>query len=197
MNSRAVLTYLVLYIILNATGLSIALNFWWTDNLNLSFLKKESFLLLTSVGFSWIGILYLSILIIRKFIIKIKTQNFIGPIDLISNEMYQNEIGTKQATKFKNSMTLIAFTILVLTIIVLIKSMNRYEIYELTKYGKVEKIIVKEIRKDMKDNQYIYFYYNSSKNSTNLRNEKNLKLGDEVQVIYSSNNPEIINYKNQ
>ncbi|WP_131725558.1 MULTISPECIES: hypothetical protein [unclassified Chryseobacterium] len=196
MNSKAVVTYLVLYIILNSIGLSIALNFWWTDNLNLSYLKKESFLLLTSVGFSWIAILYLTILIIRKLIIKIKTQNFIGPIDLISNGMYQNEIGIKQATKFKNSMTLIAFPIFILTIIVFITSMNRYEIYELKKNGEMEKIKVKEIRNDIKHNQYIYFDYNIDKNSTNLRNGKNLKVGDEVYIVYSRNNPKIINYKN-
>ncbi|GEM_PF-3826577 len=197
MNTKNLITYLILYIILNSIGLSIALNFWWTDSLTLSFLKKESFLLLMSIGFCWIGILYMSILIIRKFIVKIKTHNFIGPIDLVSNEMYQKEIGIENATKFKNSLTFIAFPILIITIIVFITSMNSYEVYELSKNGKIEKIKVKEIRNDIKQNPYIYFEYNNNKNKTNLRNEKKLKIGDEVSVIYSIKNPKIINYKNE
>ena len=197
MNTKNTITYLILYIILNSIGLSIALNFWWTDSLTLSFLKKESFLLLMSIGFCWIGILYMSILIIRKFIVKINTQNFIGPIDLASNEMYQKEIGIENATKFKNSLTFIAFPILIITIIVFITSMNSYEVYELSKNGKVEKIKVKEIRNDIKQNPYIYFEYNKNKNKTNLLNEKKLKIGDEVSVIYSIKNPKIINYQNE
>jgi hypothetical protein len=197
MNLKTVITYLILYIILNSIGISIALNFWWTDSLNLSFLKKESFLLLMSIGLCWFGILYMSILIIRKFIVKINTQNFIGPIDLASNEMYQKQIGIENATKFKNSLTYIAFPILIITIIVFITSMNSYEVYELSKNGKVEKIKVKEIRNDIKQNPYIYFEYNNSKNETNLRNEKKLKVGDEVSVIYSIKNPKIINYQKE
>lgn len=197
MNTKTSLIYLILYVLLNSIGLSIALNFWWTDSLNLSFLKKESFLLLMSIGFCWIGILYMSILIIRKFIVKINTQNFIGPIDLISNEMYQEQIGIENATKFKNSLTFVAFPILIITIIVFITCMNSYEVYELSKNGIVEKIEVKEIRNDIKQNKYIYFEYNNNKNKTNLRNEKKLKVGDEVSVIYSIKNPKIINYQNE
>lgn len=125
-----------------------------------------------SVGFCWIGILYLSILIVRKFIVKINNQQFIGPIDLASNEMYQKEIGVKNATKFKNSLTFVAFAILILSIIAFITSMNSYEVYELSIYGKVEKVKVKKIRNDVKQNSYIFFEYNNSKNETNLWNEK-------------------------
>ena len=197
MNTKTTLTYLILYILLNSIGFSIAFNFWWTDSLNLSFLNKEFFLLLMSIGFYWIGILYVSILIIRKFIVKINTQNFIGPIDLLSNEMYQKQIGNEKATKFKNSLTFIAFPILIITIFVFISSMNSYEIYELSKNGQVEKIKVKEIRNDIKQNPYINFEYNNNKNETNLWNEKELKVGDEVIVVYSTKNPKIINYHNK
>ena len=197
MNTKIIITYLILYILLNSIGVCIAFHFWWTDSLNLSFLKKESLSLLMSVGFCWIGILYLSILIIRKFIVKVNTQKFIGPIDLVSSEMYQKEMGVENATKFKNSLTFIAFPILILTVITFITSMNSYEVYELSNYGKVEKIKVKEIRNDIKQNQYIYFEYNNKKNETNLWNEKKLKVGEEVIVVYSIKNPKIINYANE
>ena len=141
--------------------------------------------------------MYLSILIIRKFIININTQNFIGPIDLVSNEMYQNQIGIKNATKFKKFLTLIAFPILILTITIFITSMNQFEVYELTKNGKIERIKVKEIKKDLKQNEYINFYYNNYKNETYLSNKKNLKVGDKINIIYSINNPKIINYQDQ
>lgn len=197
MNTKIIIAYLILYILLNSIGVCIAFHFWWTDSLTLSFLEKESLLLLLSVGVCWIGILYLSILIIRKFIVKIPNQKFIGPIDLVSNEMYQKEIGIKNATKFKNSLTFIAFPILIITIIIFITSMNSYEVYELSIYGKVEKIKVKEIKNDIKQNPYIYFEYNNYENETNLWNEKKLKVGDEVFVVYSIKNPKIINYANE
>ncbi len=197
MNTKIIITYLIVYILLNSIGVCIAFHFWWTDSLNLSSLTKESLSLLMSVGFCWIGILYLSILIVRKFIVKINNQQFIGPIDLASNEMYQKEIGVKNATKFKNSLTFVAFAILILSIIAFITSMNSYEVYELSIYGKVEKVKVKKIRNDVKKKSYIFFEYNNSKNETNLWNEKKLKAGDEVIVVYSIKNPKIINYANE
>ena len=45
MNRKTEIKYLFLYLILNLIAVLITLNFWWTDRLNLSFLKQESFLL--------------------------------------------------------------------------------------------------------------------------------------------------------
>ena len=181
---------------LNIAGVFLASKLWWTDSLKLSFLKRESFLLLMSVGICWIGILYLSILIIRNFLINTNELNFVGPLDLISNEMYHKEIGDKAAKKFKNSLPIVAFPILILTIFGFIVSMNIYQENQLKKYGENEIVIVREIRKDIKQNLYVNFKYNKGKDEANLQNEKGLKIGDKFQIIFSTENPEIITHQN-
>lgn len=186
--------YIIVYLILNLAGVFLVSRFWWTDSLELSFFKRESFIILMSAGLCWIGILYLSILIIRKFIINDTVVKFIGPLDFISNEMYQKEIGYKEAVKFKKYLSLVAFPILILTVVGFIVLMNIYQDGQLKKYGKSELVIVSEIRKDIKQNPYVNFKYNNGKNETNMRNENNLKIGDKFQIIFSTENPEIVTY---
>lgn len=163
MNLKSIFLYIFLYLGLNAIGIYIATMNWWADGITLSYLKKESFSLVISAGICWIGILYLSILIIRILIVDIENPNFVGPIDLSLNEMYQKKIGIKNATKFKNALTLIAFPIMILTIFGFIKAMKSYESYQLNKYGIIEKVIVKEIRMDVKQNPYVHFDYGNGR----------------------------------
>ena len=197
MKNKTIFTYLLTYFFLNVIGIFCATQVWWTDGLNLSFLKKETLVLLFSAGIVWIGIIYLTILLIRTYIVKFDNQNFLGPLDLALNEFLKDKIGENLAVKFKNSMN-IAFPIFILTIIIFINSMNFWEKYQLNKYGKEEIVIVKDIRKNKKGFPYIYFQYNNQKSATLLENSfKNLKIGDKFVIKYSSKNPKIIKYKEE
>ena len=195
-NMKTELRYLIIYLILNTIGILVASTIWWTDNLNLSFLKEETLLLLFSTGICWIGIIHLSIFIIRKFIVKIDNSKFIGPIDLVFNEYYQNEIGIGNAIKFKKSMTLVSFSLFIVTIGCFFLGTNIYKNYQLNNYGVNETVRVKEIRFDMKENPYIYFEYNNGNSSTLLYN-KGFKVGDRTIIIFSINNPRIIEYQDK
>lgn len=195
MKNRAVLIYLSIYITLNISGGIIASNYWWTDGLNLSFQKKETLVLLLSAGIIWIGILYLTIFLIRKFFIK-ALYGFIGPIDLVSNEYYKKELGEKTAQKFQQSMML-SFPIFIVTLLLFVISMNFWKSYQLNNFGENEVVTVEEIKKDIKEFPYVYIRYNSGKSTTLLRDYGNLKVGDKVHIVYSTQNPNIVQYKNK
>lgn len=194
MKNKTIFTYLAVYSILNSIGILIASHFWWTDGLNLSFLKEETVALLFSAGMLWIGIIYFTIFLIRKFIVKITLQNFIGPIDLVSNEYYKNEIGEKSAIRFRQSMIL-SFPIFIVTVVLFIISMNAWKSFQLKNFGKSERVTIKEIKKDIKELPYVYFEYNNKKSSTLIRNYKNLKIGDTIDIQYSIRNPKIIKWE--
>lgn len=158
--------------------------------------KKETLVLLLSAGIIWIGIIYLTIFLIRKFIIKAALFDFIGPIDLVSNEYYRKELGKKNAQKFQQSMIL-SFPIFIVTLMVFVISMNFWKSYQLNNFGKNELVTVEEIKKDIKGFPYVYIRYNGGKSATHLRDYENLKVGDKVDIIYSTQNPNIVQYKNK
>src|SRR5690606_23529311 len=110
------------------------------------------------------------------------------------NEMFQKEFGKKNAIKFKNSITFIAFPILIFTIFGYLFSINSYGNNQIKNYGEIENINIQDIRYDIKKNPFIFFKYNQGKDSTNLSNDKNFQIGNKVQIIYSKKNPKIIKF---
>ncbi len=195
MTSKTIITYLSLYFLLSAIGLLIALNYWWTDNYTLSFLKKEVFFLGISYGFCWFGILFLTIFIIRKWFITIDNTGFISLLDTITDENLEQKIGVKNAKKFNKTLPFIAFPIMIISIVIFIMSMNKYKTYELTNNASKEEVKVIAIKMSKKRNEYIYFEYNNKQNTVHLPNDQQLKIGDKTTVIYSNSNPKIIDYQ--
>lgn len=195
MTSKTIITYLALYFLLNAIGFIIALNYWCTDNYTLSFLKKEVFFLGISVGFCWFGVLFLTIFIIRKWFVTIDNTGFISLLDTITDENLEQKIGVKNAKKFNKTMPFIAFPILIVSIVIFIVSMNKYKTYELTNNASTEEVKVIAINRDIHRFEYIYFKYNNKQNTVHLPNDKQLEIGDKTNIIYSKNNPKIIDYQ--
>lgn len=195
MTSKTIITYLSLYFLLNAIGFIIALNYWWTDNYTLSFLKEEVFFLGISYGFCWFGILFLTIFIIRKWFITIDNTGFISLLDTITDENLEQKIGVKNAKKFNKTLPFIAFPIMIFSTVIFIMSMNKYKTYELTNNASKEEVKVIAIKMTKKRNEYIYFEYNNKQNTVHLPNDQQLEIGDKINVIYSKNNPKIIDYQ--
>jgi len=196
MNSKAKVKYLAIYLLLNVLGILLAFQFWWTDSLTLSKLNRVTFILLLSVGICWIGILFLSILISRCFIVKLAKIDFISPIDLISNNYFLSEIGLQKAKKLKRTITLTGFSILFLTILSFRILMKIYENNELKKHSVLENVVVKKINYDIKKNSYVFIEYKQKQHNTNLRLDY-LKLNDTILIIYSKKNPKIIKTYNE
>lgn len=196
MNLKTKVKYLFIYSLLNAIGILLAFKFWWTDSLILSGLNKFTVILLLSMVICWIGILFISVMLSRNFILKPDNFKFISPFGLVANEYYSSEIGIEKAKKIKNTITLIAFPILFFTIAIFRYSMNIYENYQLEKYGIIEVVRVKEIHYDIKRNRYAYFEFDHKKHKINL-SANSLKMNDTTKIIYSKVNPDIVKYLNE
>jgi hypothetical protein len=193
MNSKTSVKYLLIYLLLNTIGFLLAFRVWWSDSLIFSSLNITTISLLFSVGICWIGILFLSIMIGRRLVLKTDKFEFVSLLGLLNNEYFSSEIGIDKARKLKSIISLIAFPILFFTIISFVFSMNLYENNELKNYGIVENVKIKEIYYDIKQNPYILFEYQNKKHSTNLP-AHTLKVNDITQIIYSARNPMIIKY---
>jgi hypothetical protein len=196
MNLKIIVKYLFTYLLLNAIGILLAFKFWWTDPLLLSGLNKFTVILLLSIGVCWIGILFISVMLSRNFILKPDNFKFISPFGLLANEYYSSKIGIEKAKKLKTTITLIAFPTLFLTIATFMFSMNIYENHQLKKFGIIEVVSVKEIHYDIKQNRYAYFEFDNKKHRINL-SEKSLKINDITKIIYSKVNPNIVKYFNE
>ncbi len=186
--------YLTVYLTLNVPAVLVAYEYWWTDSFTLSSLSKESLMLILCVGLAWIGILYLSIFIIRRFIIRDESSGFIGPIDLSSNE-FQEGLGVEVGKKFKNYLSLIAFPILITTILLFILSMKYYGKFQLKNNGKVEIVTVRNIIQGNKGKHYVYFECGNKRHFYLLN--KGYKAGDKIEIKYAKDNPGILDYNTE
>jgi hypothetical protein len=194
MNFKIGLQYLIIYITLAITSISIATRFWWTDSLTLSFANKQSMAIVGSVGIMWLGILFLSIFIIRNIFLKTE-RGFISPL-IFADEDFIARIGVHKAKKVRKWLSIIAFTILFLSIFLFIYIMRIYKENQIQIYGTTQTVMVKEVMYDIKENPYahIEYYYGKVKYETNLSLNQ-LKKGEKVEIVFSRNNPAIIKYK--
>ena len=193
MNLQIKIKYLIIYLLLNTIGILSASRIWWTDSLILSGFNKYTVILLASTGICWIGILFKSIMLSRILILKRDNFNFVSPLELLANQYFSSEIGINKATKLKNTMSLIAFPSLFLTITVFMYSMKIYENNQLKKNGIIEIVNIKELHFDPKQNPYAYFEYQNRKHCINLP-ANSLKVNDKVKIICSKRNPKIIKF---
>ncbi len=184
---------MIFLLLLNSIGFLLAFKFWWTDSLSLSFLGKEVLVLLFSTGICWIGILFLSIIIGRTIYLKPDSFRFVSPLGLVINNSFINELGIDKVRSIRNIMSFTAPIILTLTITGFFFFVKIYKKNQLKSYGIIEKVKVKGIRLDVKKNPYIFFRYNNGNDSTYLP-QRPLITGDEVLIIYSGNNPDIVEY---
>lgn len=192
MNSKIKGQYLAVYFILNIVAFLLAFKFWWTDRLLLNGLNESTLMIFFSVGISWIGILFLSIMITRILVIKEDNFSFISPLNL-TYDSYYSEIGLEKAKKVKITFTVIAFPILFITIFSFVFLMRFYENYELDKNGVIENVLIKRVTEDVKHNKYALIEYKSNKHTIHLSADS-LKENDSVKIIYSKRNPMIVKY---
>ena len=188
------LFYISIYLFLNIIGILIALNYWWTNSLTLSFFGIEIAALLISVGLCWIGVLHLSLLLSRLFFLKNDKYKFIGIWDVMQYEHHIHDKIDEQTKKtlFK-SHAFLGFSIMIGTILIFILSTDYYEKHQLKKYGVIENIKTEHISYDIKQNKYFAITYNHNNNHTYLSLD-NYNIGDTIEIIYSSKNPNIVKY---
>jgi len=193
MKASIEIKYILLYSILTTMSIIIGLQFWWTDSYTLSLLSIEVFALMVTAWIYWMAVLYISVLAIRKYILKLQHKYFFGPLYLVSNESFHKKIGFKKTKKIKPYLSLTSFLIFISSIIVFNIIMNIHKHHEIDEHGEIETIMVKDIHIGGHGSNHIYFEYNH-KDYNHLPNMKNLKIGDLTTIIYSTENPKLVEY---
>jgi len=194
MKLKQKIIYLLIYLVLACTSVYIAMQFWWTDYLTLSYLNRQVIALLGSVGLMWVGIVFLSIFIVRLLFLK-EEKGFITPLNFIDEDFIKRR-GLVYAKKVKYWFIGIAFGVLFLSISLFRYCMSIYKDNQLTANGVTQMVTVHEIKSDAQNNQYAHFkyYYNGQEYETNLPLNQ-LKQGDRTEIVFSKDNPDIVDYR--
>jgi len=191
---QTVTKYFLIFLILNLVGIFVAYNFWWTDGVRLSYFGKETAALLFSAGISWFGVVYLSIYISRKIILKNDKYQFIGLLDIYQVEIFsRNIIDSETRKKVVSILPFVAFPMMIALIVFFVIAMSEVENYQLNKYGTIELVEIKRTENTIRQIPYNHIEYNNEKNSINLP-QTHYKVHDKVKIIYSYKNPKIVKY---
>ncbi len=194
MNLKIRIKYIFYYLLFNISGCLIAIKYRTCDDLINSAENKYTLLGFLSIGISYIGISIISLMISRDLIIKPDNFPFFSPYDFsINNNFLSSIIGVDNEKKFKKAYGVISSLLLVLTVTSYIILINKYEQQQLTEYGIIENVKVKEINYDIKHNPYAFFEYKKKKYEINFL-ANSLKVNDSVKIIYSNKNPCIVEY---
>ena len=194
MNIKIRIKYLYYYLLFNISGCLIAIKYRTSDDLIHSGINKYTLLGFLSIGISYIGISIISLMISRDLIIKPDNFPFFSPYDFsINNNFLSSIIREDDEKKFKKTYGIISFLLLVLTVTSYIILTNKYEEKQLTEYGIIENVKVKELNYDIKHNPYALFEYQNKKYKVNFH-ANSLKVNDTVKIIYSKKNPNIVAY---
>ena len=189
MNYKVTIQYLLISVLLIGVSFLLAYNFWW----KLDLYSGEFFLLFFILGLCWFGTLLIGILVSRKINFKNDNFGFIGLLNLNKLTSQENFL------KFRKTLTIFSFAILILTIFIFYKIVNFVEYTDLTYYG-IEKSVKIEDISYYKGNKRakINFEFNNEKISKNLFLKDTLKnIGDIETIIFSSRNPNIVELKSE
>ena len=131
------------------------------------------------------------IFVIRKYVLELEIKDFIGPIDLVTNEYFQKILGLKRVKSLKIYLNFTSCLLFISSIIVFDVIMNTYKHHEIDENGEIETIIVKDIHIGGHGSVHIYFEY-KHKDYYHLPNMKNLNIGDSTSIIFSTENPKLV-----
>lgn len=150
--------------------------------------------LVGAAAIAWIAIIFLALYLVRKLVIKNDCERFIGPFKFLTEDNAK-AVGVKTYIKAKNTLALISFPLFFITIAVFMGATSMYKKSELQR-GIVQTVTVREIQFDPKRNPYAGYNYNhNGKMYQTFLAEKNLRVGDSVKIVFSKNNPNIVDYK--
>ncbi len=186
--------YLIIYITLTIISFWTAFHFWWLDPYTAETLSPEFLALLGAAGLYWLGILHLSVLLVRKLIVKNDRLGYVNPFTFIGWD-YAEKLGKEKFAKAKKIFSFIAFGIFIVSIAIFIGAMKIYKQSAL-KNGILKTVIIEGIDKTPKQIPYarFEFEYKEELYQTHLP-QNNLQVGDSVEIVISNNNPKIVEYK--
>ncbi len=109
-----------------------------------------------------------------------------------------NEIGIEKAKKFKITFTLIAFPLFFFFVFIFFHITNYYEKFQLENFGQNKEIEIDKILWD-KGGQRAFFDFKFEGKTINKIKylEDSLKVGQKTEIIFSTENPYIVNWKSE
>lgn len=190
-SKRQAIRYVFLNAFLIFAAYFIWFKVWWTKG-------SESNLGILSFIVVAISLFFLSMSLTRLFIpneIEFGFSTF-GSSKKENYTRFAEKIGPKKANHIMNIWILIYIFFAIIPAYIFYTQLNLYELTQLTNYGETQSVMVKEIEGG-KSGPYVAFdfYIDGKKYSDHLKmGDKNVNQGDQILVIFSKKNPDIIKY---
>lgn len=182
------LKYSLIYILTILFGTFIAFKVWWTNG-DAKYLGVISWFL---VG---LGSLFLSISLTRIIIPTKADFSFSTLSDKKKYQILKDTIGSTKVKVINASYISLFLIIFGGTAYGLVTSLSKYAKYQLTTYGKLQKVRINDIHYKGKGTPYAFFdFYMDGKKFTNNLSPKNYSVGDSATIIYSTNNTDIVEW---
>jgi hypothetical protein len=176
------------YLAVILLGLFVAFKVWWTQD-GTAFLGILAFFMVT------FGCLLFSISFSRVCFGKNIDFDIYTFTDKESLAIFKKKNGHKVATKISTIISCFFIAFIVVIIVLFVKTLKVYEFKQLSEYGVRQKVMIKKIKFTGKgDDQAVFdFYFNGIKHSNSLT-KKELIVGDSTEIIFSSQNIDILKW---
>ena len=192
-----ILKYLIFFVLFVLVSFLFAFYFKW--RIDPAQTGKPFIIIAVSCMLCWLGVVFLSILISRKIIFGSKDNfGFYNPFELAFNGYLYNEIGNEKAKKFKTYFSLITFPLFFLLVFLFFKITDYYESYQLENFGINKEIRINKILWDKGGQRAFFdFEFNGEKINKIKYLKDSLKVGQVTDIIFSTENPYVVKWKNE
>ena len=191
-NKRQAIRYVFLSALMILAAYSIWFKVWWAKG-------PESNLGIVSFLMAAIAAFFLSMSLTRLFIppeIDFSFSTF-GTTNKDSYKRFADRIGTKKAGSLTNICILFYILFTAVPAFIFYTKLNSYEQFQLNTYGETQRVRIKDIEAG-KSGPYVSFdfYFSDTKYSDRLKlGNKKGSQGDEISIIFSRNNPDIVQWE--
>lgn len=194
LSRKVILQYIGLYVALTIAGASIAYKFWWFDPLQAQGLNRYTLPLFGAAGLAWIGIQFLTSMFAIQRFFRGNVTKFIGIIQLNYN-LVEPLKGTAKYRQINLFIPLVSFPLLFVSIAIFVFSISAYERNEFRDYGVVTRVPITDVNYDIKKKEYAHIIYrHAGKTFEHDLPVQNHHLNDTVEIVFSSRNPDIVDY---
>lgn len=159
---------------------------WWTQSAD-KFMGVGAFLV------AGIGLIVLSATLTRLLVAT--DFGFSDIADQQAFNEFAKKVGYQKARRVTTLVTCLFFGLAALSFYLFYKATQQWETYQLTRYGQYQKVEIKDVRKKGKGRPYAFFdYYLNGKRYSNDLSQKDFNIGDSVEIIFSTEDPEILEW---
>lgn len=159
---------------------------WWTPSAD-RFMGIVAFLV---AGFGFI--------VLSTSLTRLLVATDFGFSDIADQQAFNEfakKVGYKKARRVATLVTCLFFGLVGPSVYFFYKATQQWETYQLTRYGQYQKVEIKDVRKKGKGRPYAFFdYYLNGKRYSNDLSQKDFNIGDSVEIIFSTEDPEILEW---